>query len=106
MAFWTPKPITSAPDRIVDGNQVAQIDSYPEGYFSTDAWTDRALDYMKSHVSSEPHKPFFMYMAFNAPHMPIQAKPVRLGPLQRQIRCRLGRPAGCACGSPGRVGLV
>lgn len=63
------------PDRILDGNQVAQIDSYPEGYFSTDAWTDRALDYMKSHVSSEPHKPFFMYMAFNAPHMPIQAKP-------------------------------
>lgn len=63
------------PDRIMDGNQVAQIDSYPDGYFSTDAWTDRALDYMKSHVSSEPHKPFFMYMAFNAPHMPIQAKP-------------------------------
>ncbi|UUC95033.1 MULTISPECIES: arylsulfatase [Comamonas] len=63
-----------SPDRIYEGNQLADIDSYSDDYFATDAWTDRALVYMKSHVSSEPHKPFFMYMAFNAPHMPIQAK--------------------------------
>jgi len=63
------------PDRIYEGNQLKEIDSYSPDYFATDDWTERALSWLKSHQSSEPHKPFFLYMAFNAPHMPIQAKP-------------------------------
>lgn len=63
------------PDRIYEGNQLKEIDAYPEDYFATDDWTQRALSWLKSHSSSEPHKPFFLYMALNAPHMPIQAKP-------------------------------
>lgn len=63
------------PDRIYEGNQLREMDSYPDDYFATDDWTDRALSWLKSHASSEPHKPFFLYLAYNAPHMPIQAKP-------------------------------
>ncbi len=63
------------PDRIYEGNQLKEIDSYPEGHFATDDWTDRALSWLKSHSSTEPEKPFFLYMALNAPHMPLQAKP-------------------------------
>jgi arylsulfatase A-like enzyme len=73
------------PDRIYEGNQLKEIDSYPDDYFATDDWTDRALSWLKSHSSTEPHKPFFLYMALNAPHMPIQAKPDDLAKYKGQF---------------------
>ena len=64
------------PERIYDGNQVHDVDAYAEGHFATDDWTTRALGWMKEHQSSEPDRPFFMYVAYNAPHMPLQAKDI------------------------------
>ncbi|MBV1701831.1 MAG: arylsulfatase [Hyphomicrobiales bacterium] len=62
------------PDKIYEGNVLKDMDTYAEDYFATDDWTSKAISWMKEHNSSEPHRPFFMYMAFNAPHMPIHAK--------------------------------
>ena len=63
------------PERLYEGNQPVEIDSYPADHFATDDWTSRGIRWMKEHHASEPTHPFFLYMAFNAPHMPIQAKP-------------------------------
>lgn len=46
--------------------------SAPEGeYYTTDAFTNNALRMIKD---QKDHNPFFLYLAFNAPHWPLQAK--------------------------------
>lgn len=62
------------PERLYEGNNPVEIDAYPDDHFATDDWTSRAIRWMKEHYASEPDHPFFLYTAFNAPHMPIQAK--------------------------------
>lgn len=41
-------------------------------WYSTDAFTDYSIDYIKNRRDKE--KPFFMYLAYVAPHFPLQAK--------------------------------
>ncbi len=44
----------------------------PEGeYYTTDAFTDNAIQFIKE---QKDEKPFFLYLAYNAPHWPLQAK--------------------------------
>lgn len=45
---------------------------YPpvEGYYHTDAFSDNAVRFIEEH---DPGKPFFMYLAYTAPHWPLQA---------------------------------
>jgi len=44
----------------------------PEGeYYTTDAFTDHAIRMIKDQKDDNP---FFLYLAFNAPHWPLQAK--------------------------------
>jgi arylsulfatase len=45
------------------------------GYYVTTAIADRAVDYLKEHAALHGDKPFFEYVAFIAPHFPIQALP-------------------------------
>ncbi|MFB6341943.1 arylsulfatase [Saccharicrinis sp. FJH62] len=40
-------------------------------YYTTDAFTDSAIAFIKSNPVKDP---FFLYLAFNAPHWPLQAK--------------------------------
>ncbi|MCW5603683.1 MAG: arylsulfatase [Burkholderiales bacterium] len=63
------------PDCLYEGTQTLDIDAYPPGYFATDDWTDRAIRWTKEHLGGNPAKPFFLYLAYNAPHMPLQARP-------------------------------
>lgn len=44
-----------------------------EWWYATDAWTDEGLKYVEEAVTEK--KPFFWYLAHNAPHFPLQAKP-------------------------------
>jgi arylsulfatase len=46
-------------------------------YYTTDAFTDNALEFMDSNRNDG--KPFFLYMAYNAPHWPLQAKQEDIG---------------------------
>ena len=43
------------------------------GYYSTDAYTDHALEFIDQSKSSG--KPFFLYLAYQAPHWPLHARP-------------------------------
>lgn len=45
----------------------------PQGpYYTTDAFTDHAIQFMDSNKDDD--KPFFLYLAYNAPHWPLHAK--------------------------------
>ena len=47
---------------------------YPkDGFYSTDAFGDYSLDFLAD--ARKQKKPFFQYLAFNAPHFPLHAKP-------------------------------
>jgi arylsulfatase A-like enzyme len=54
----------------LDGNL---WDAPNDGFFSTDAFTDRALQFLRERKN--PARPFFLYLAYNAPHWPIHALP-------------------------------
>ena len=42
-------------------------------YYTTDAFTDYARLFIEHHVDWESESPFFLYLAYTAPHWPIQA---------------------------------
>lgn len=44
-----------------------------EGYYMTDAFTDWAVKFLDQQQRSD--KPFFLYLAYNAPHWPLHAFP-------------------------------
>ena len=45
------------------------------GYYSTTAIADHAIKCLKEHAEKYPDKPFLEYLAFTAPHFPLQAPP-------------------------------
>ena len=63
-----------SPARIVYNNVVAPIDEYPEGYYSTDDWMTKAIGFITDIRNADPARPFFLYVANNAVHSPLQAK--------------------------------
>ena len=44
----------------------------PGGFYSTDAFADYAVDFLED-ARREPDRPWFLYLAFNAPHFPLHA---------------------------------
>lgn len=49
------------------------VPTVPAGYYHTDALNDKAVEYLDQMGKSD--KPFFMYLAHNAPHWPLHARP-------------------------------
>lgn len=47
--------------------------TFPEGFYVTDAFTARALEYLESTRDGED--PFFLYLAYTTPHDPMMAWP-------------------------------
>lgn len=43
-----------------------------DGFYTTDAFADRAIGFLKEATTSAEKKPFFLYLPFNAPHWPLQ----------------------------------
>jgi len=46
------------------------IDSLPNGFYSSDFYTQKAMEYITESVKQ--NKPFFSYIAYTAPHWPLQ----------------------------------
>ena len=44
-----------------------------DGFYSTDAFADHAIQFLDEAVKQPRGKPFFLYLAFNASHWPLQA---------------------------------
>ena len=51
-------------------DQQAEINSFDDTFFYTDAISERAAEWIRSQPKN---KPFFLYTAFYAPHFPLQA---------------------------------
>lgn len=59
-----------APRGITDGNGDMEFE-FPDDYYTTDAFTTKAISLING---QKDKKPFFLYLAYNAPHWPLQAK--------------------------------
>lgn len=68
------QPAQKRPDRpwVIDG-KVIQPYTPPADFYTTDAFTDYGLDWLEEEKTSE--KPFFLYLAYTAPHDPLMAWP-------------------------------
>ncbi|MGI9472010.1 MAG: arylsulfatase [Rubripirellula sp.] len=61
------------PDHLVRFPKDREPRQYPPGsFYATDAVTDHALDFLKL-ARETPNQPWFMYLAYNAPHFPLHA---------------------------------
>jgi arylsulfatase len=49
--------------------QDSQVVLFPEGSFSTDVYTEKMIGFIKN---AQRDKPFFAYLAYTAPHWPLQ----------------------------------
>lgn len=69
--FWDPDHFLRMPT----GRQPRQ---YPRGrFYGTDAVTDHAIDFLQL-ARQTPDQPWFLYLAYQAPHFPIQAPPAEI----------------------------
>ncbi|MDF2189099.1 arylsulfatase [Paraflavitalea sp. CAU 1676] len=59
------------PFSLVNGTK--PVEQLPANYYHTDALNDSAISYIKEF--GKGNKPFFLYLAHNAPHWPLQALP-------------------------------
>ena len=62
----------SAIDHLLDDEPLAPI-LETEGYYSTNAITDYAVQFLKEHQHEHTNQPFFLYTAYISPHFPLQA---------------------------------
>lgn len=51
----------------------AYVTSLPEGFYSTDYFTDRLIGFFEEGKEAGDQRPFFAYLPFSAPHYPLQA---------------------------------
>ena len=46
-----------------------------DGFYATKAIAQHAIDFLAGHAAEHRYQPFFLYLAFNAPHFPLHALP-------------------------------
>jgi arylsulfatase A-like enzyme len=67
-SFWAPAGYMRRPQGSSTRNYSAG------GFYGTDVLTDYALDFLES-ARTTPGQPWFLYVAYNAPHFPLHARP-------------------------------
>ncbi|MEU0541815.1 arylsulfatase [Nocardia sp. NPDC005978] len=63
------------PNQLISDSSAVEVEEFPENYYLTDDYTDRAIGYLKDLRAHDATKPFFLYFAHTAMHGPLQAKP-------------------------------
>lgn len=62
--YFDPKGLKNGNDPVIPGKD----------FYLTDALSDTAASYIQQHKNNKKQNPFFMYVAYNAPHWPLHAK--------------------------------
>ena len=57
--------------KLIYDNQ--ELESVPDGWYATNAFTDSAIAFIQRHRQEQKDQPFFLYLAYTAPHWPIHA---------------------------------
>jgi arylsulfatase A-like enzyme len=60
-------------------------------FYTTDAFTDHAIGFLRQHSKEKKDDPFFLYLAYTAPHWPLQGPRGGHREVPRQIPSRLGQ---------------
>ncbi len=55
------------------GENDRQITQFPPDFYTTDAFTDAAIRFLRT--SGQSKKPFFVHVTYTAPHYPLHARP-------------------------------
>lgn len=63
------------PNTLTRGNENIEHEARTPGFFYTDAISDQAVEFLRSHRRDHPDRPFFEYVAYTAPHWPLHAHP-------------------------------
>ena len=74
-----------------------------KSWYSTDLWTEFGC--ASSMRPGRQKKPFFLYLAHNAPHFPLMA-PRRTSSASAASTCGVGQTARCALRTSDRQGLI
>lgn len=71
-------------------NEVLHTDqnNVPDGWYSTDAWTEWGLKFIDEAQAEK--KPFFLYLAHNAPHFPLQAPAAEIAKFRNKYQIGWG----------------
>ncbi|KIL92321.1 arylsulfatase [Fusarium avenaceum] len=56
-----------------DGKPVDRKKDLPDEFYSTNFFTDKLIDMLADRTEEEKDQPFFSYLAYTAPHWPMQA---------------------------------
>jgi arylsulfatase len=68
----------------LNGEAIASDDPrLPKDWYSTDLWTEQGIKFIDEAVAAK--KPFFLYLAYNAPHFPLQAPAEDIGKFRHGI---------------------
>lgn len=73
----------------VFGHNEELISSFPEDYYTTDAFTDHAIRTMRRFAEAE--EPFLMHVAYTAPHYPLHAPPEDIARYRGRYRMGWGK---------------
>lgn len=61
------------PANLHRGNE--PITAMGDRYYITDAISEEAIEFLAEHEEKKDSEPFFLYLAYNAPHFPVQCMP-------------------------------
>ncbi len=63
----------SGPEKILYTENGKPVEALPNDFYSTRFYTDKMIEYLDEDRGDD--RPFFAYLAFSAPHFPLQAPP-------------------------------
>jgi arylsulfatase len=66
-SYWDPEIY------ILESPEVEPVDYGPEVFYATDATTDYGVRFLQHHAKTQKENPFFLYLAYQAPHAPLHA---------------------------------
>ncbi|MBT5903118.1 MAG: arylsulfatase [Opitutaceae bacterium] len=67
-SFWDPEIY------ILESPEITAVPYGPGEFHATDATTDYAVKFLQHHEAQDDDAPFFLYLAYQAPHFPLHAR--------------------------------